>query len=237
MNQKILVGTDGSQAARGALAWTLARCGKNDEIEILYVVDDAYIQHSEVYQQEALKGATELVAKEVAYAQETNPDVSVTSNVVLGDPVAEIRGRSAAKDLVVIGSDKIGIMQGYLLGSRSIQIASSCDCAVAVIPQISIEGRSGVVVGVDGSEASKEAIAFAAAQADATGQPLIAVHAWVLPTVVAGDFVGVVEEHEAFKVEHEKTLSTSLAGLAEQYPDLEIQRKIVQDAPLRALHE
>ncbi len=47
----------------------------------------------------------------------------------------------------------------------------------------SIHGRSErIVVGVDGSACSKEALAWAARQAELTGCPLMAVTTWTLPT-------------------------------------------------------
>ena len=55
---------------------------------------------------------------------------------------------------------------------RALQIVTASDSPVAVIPQgQGPEGR-GVVVGVDGSEESLQAVAFAAAEADREGDEL-----------------------------------------------------------------
>jgi len=45
-----------------------------------------------------------------------------------------------------------------------------------------LEGRSRIVVGVDGSAASRYALAWAARQAELTGLQLVAVTVWVFPT-------------------------------------------------------
>ncbi|WP_457819773.1 universal stress protein, partial [Staphylococcus aureus] len=63
-------------------------------------------------------------------------------------------------------------------GVRGVRITAAAGCPVVVVPEVVSREHAGVVVGVDGSEASEKAIAFAAAEADRTGEGLTAVMTW-----------------------------------------------------------
>ena len=57
-------------------------------------------------------------------------------------------------------------------------LAAGAKCPVVVVPDFETAGRSGVVVGVDGSPVSEHALRFAAAEAHRVGEKLIAVSVW-----------------------------------------------------------
>ena len=69
---------------------------------------------------------------------------------------------SEEADLLVIGSDYTGT-GGPARGAHGVRIASGAHCPVVVVPDLEVAGRAGIVVGVDGSPISEQAIAFAAA--------------------------------------------------------------------------
>ena len=48
---------------------------------------------------------------------------------------------------MVVGTHKIGFLHGRVLGSRSVQITSTVPCSVAVIPEVDLRFRRGVVGG------------------------------------------------------------------------------------------
>jgi nucleotide-binding universal stress UspA family protein len=101
-----------------------------------------------------------------------------------------------------------------------------------------------IVVGVDGSEAAREAVRFAAAEARLRGATLVAVHAWRIPVSVAMPEPAVagypivhepaLEEIRAGLQEHgERALDEALAGI-EGVP---VERLVVEGAPAAALLE
>jgi nucleotide-binding universal stress UspA family protein len=91
-----------------------------------------------------------------------------------------------------------------------------------------------VVVAVDGTRNSEQAIAFA--EAAARDQRLVAVHTWtdsVVDTALLRhaeppDFVPA--QHQAFEL-----LAERLAGWQEKYPDVHVTSEVVRDHPSRAL--
>jgi nucleotide-binding universal stress UspA family protein len=97
-----------------------------------------------------------------------------------------------------------------------------------------------IVVGIDGSDASREALRWAAHEARLRSVPLVAVYAWLfvppqpmgdpgMLAMPAGDYPGQLDaEREAAEGVLEAAVSEAL-GVA---PDLSVERKLVEgDAP------
>jgi nucleotide-binding universal stress UspA family protein len=106
-----------------------------------------------------------------------------------------------------------------------------------VVPDVDVSKRSGVVVGVDGSPASEKAIAFAAAEADRLGEPLIAVSAWTPLEVPRNMAVYPAEYLENMEKLTAEALGLSLAGLSSRYPDLEIDRRVERGYPSQIIND
>lgn len=116
------------------------------------------------------------------------------------------------------------------------KIAAVAHCPVAVIPaEHQTVAGGGIVVGVDGSEASKKAIAYAAEVASFRGVPLVAVYAWMPPLTPGLEYLWSEELVSSQREAAEEAIAIGTAGLAERYPDLVIQREIVQAPPVAAL--
>ncbi|MCO4264224.1 universal stress protein [Pseudarthrobacter sp. MDT3-26] len=119
---------------------------------------------------------------------------------------------------------------------RALQVVMVSDSPVAVIPQgQGPEGR-GVVVGVDGSEESLQAVALAAAEADREGDELTAVlafrrPAWWIQRGMPGRGLA-----QAIQEEDKIVLAESVAGLTDKYPDLVVHQRLENDEdPAKAL--
>src|SRR5690606_2904686 len=93
----------------------------------------------------------------------------------------------------------------------------------------------GVVVGIDGSEAAKAAIEYAAQEASRRGVSLTAVYAWMPPLTPGLEYLWSEELVETQRSAAEEAIAIGTAGLADRYPDLEVERKIVQSPPVAAL--
>jgi len=88
-----------------------------------------------------------------------------------------------------------------------------------------------VVVGVDGSEASRAAVRWAAGEAQLRGVELLAVEAWEFsPLIFAADVPVALDELRASVTEH-------LAGVvADEVPDgVSARQLVVEQAPVPAL--
>lgn len=100
-----------------------------------------------------------------------------------------------------------------------------------------------IVVGVDGSDASREALRWAAEEAKLRSAPLVAVHAWsfVPPqpigdpgmlAVPAGDLPG---QLEAERRAAEGVLEDALAAALAAAPGIEVERKLLEGDAAEAL--
>ncbi len=117
-------------------------------------------------------------------------------------PATALLAAAEDADLLVVGTRGRGGFAGLLLGSVSQRCLTHAPCPVAVVPPTSdgdhTSGR--IVVGVDGSPASYDALTWAAAEARRRSARLDLVHAWVIPELLVPTgavFVGEAEELEA----------------------------------------
>ncbi|QGN49284.1 universal stress protein [Micromonospora sp. WMMD558] len=179
--------------------------------------------------------AERYVAEAVDEARKVFPELRVAGVVVDGAPTPVLLDEAREAALVVLGHRGLGGFAGLLLGSVTVQVSARAQCPVLVVRG---EPRADgpVVVGVDGSELSTEAIGFAFEEAARRDAPLVAVHAWLYPTPVGpGDILPLVYDLDAFGAEEERLLAESLAGFAERYPQVPVRHRLVRGSPGRVL--
>ncbi|MGC5022345.1 universal stress protein [Micromonospora sp. DT47] len=179
--------------------------------------------------------AEHLVEEAVAEAERTAPGVRVTGEIIDGEASAVLLGESPTAAMIVLGDRGLGGFAALILGSVAIQVGTYADCPVLVAR--GEEHPDGpVVVGVDGSPASRAAVEFAAEQASVHGTALRAVHAYTHPVSGGpGDMQPLVHDETQLRGEEERVLAESLAGLQERYPDVPISLDLVRERPVAAL--
>jgi nucleotide-binding universal stress UspA family protein len=181
--------------------------------------------------------AERCVAEAVAEAGKVAPEVAVSGAVVDGAATAVLLGEARDAALVVLGNRGLGGFAGLLLGSVAVQVSAHANCPVLVVRGES-RADGPVVVGVDGSALSQEAVRFAFEEAAWRGAELVAVHAWLYPTPVGpGDILPLVYDLDAFRDEEERTLAEAVAGWSERYPEVTVRQLLVRGSPARALVE
>ncbi|HSF26795.1 MAG TPA: universal stress protein, partial [Actinomycetes bacterium] len=165
----------------------------------------------------------------------------VTSEVVRA-PVAEALLKTASSDtaLLVVGSRGRGGFRSLLLGSTSMEVAAKSPCPVAIVRQgeMPSQRHGRVVVGVDGSELSKAAVAFAMVEASRRGAALEAITAWnrveaLPPGLIAAGVVEAMPTTEEIAL----GLSQTLAGWRERCPDVQVVQRVVVGHPGHVLTE
>lgn len=217
---RIVVGVDGSQAGRAALRWA---------------ADEARSRHAPVLLVHAGEdspgggSARTLLADAAEELRARAPEVEQDCRTSEGRPdVALLRASEDAALLVLGCHGESGARLGPVLGRVSVQAG----CPVVVVRDAPQDGRSSVVVGVDGSAVSQDAVGFAFAQAWRHDLPLVAVLA-VPPPFDA--FLPSLVELEQIRDTGRRHLSESLAGWAELYPGVPVSQVVSLDAPLLAL--
>lgn len=237
MAEKYIIGVDGSEQSRAALDWGLFRAAQTGaHVELLHVADDSFLSESVAFLSEAQKASEQMLEAEREYARASGFTGEITGTAVVGHPIVEVEEASKRASLVILGAHTGSKFAGSFFGTRAVKIAAISHCPVAVVP-LTVEGtpQPAVVVGVDGSDAAKKAIAFAAEEASFRGVPLVAVYAWMPPLTPGLEYLWSEELVESQRASAEEAIAIGTAGLATRYPDLKIERKIVQAPPVAAL--
>jgi nucleotide-binding universal stress UspA family protein len=129
----VLVGVDGSDQSRRALAWALPYAAKaGAPVEAIMTVprtDDAAETHAMMREAEATLAA--MVGDAVA---DVEPAPPVSFEVVVGDPAVVLVNASRTAHLVVLGSHGMSKISNPALGSVSTACIRMGSCPVLVIP-------------------------------------------------------------------------------------------------------
>ncbi|MFC9659976.1 universal stress protein [Nocardia sp. NPDC127606] len=235
-SKPVVVGVDGSQQSHIALRWAAEYAAHHHApLQLVYALE-APVDYgpglvAPIFDLEALRhhGESVIAAAAAAAAEITAPlsEVTISTEAVQGSAVAVLRSRSKSARLLVVGSRGLGALRRTLLGSVSTSLARHAACPVAVIPETEFDTSAPVVVGVDGSACSADAIALAFDEASRRGVGLIAVNAW-------SEFYR-YDARATMQIEAEAVLAESLAGYAEKYPEVLVDRVVVEDRPARAI--
>ncbi len=192
----IVVGMDGSKSAAAALKWALAEAtlhgGRATALLAWSWLDqyhaDAAIDFSPTYTEDDARAAL------ASWVEDAVGTVDAVELAVTCDlPATALLERGAEADLVVVGARGAGGFDGLLVGSVTDPVVERARTPVAVVRAPLPTTHGPIVVGVDGSKSSLDALRWAAAEAAARDVELQVVHAWHLPTMVASAWVPVVE--------------------------------------------
>ncbi|URN03057.1 universal stress protein [Actinomadura madurae] len=154
------------------------------------------------------------------------------------------RGQAAARlieagdsaDLIVLGPRGLGGFVGLVLGSVGAQVAAHAPCPVVIVRGEPVpppeQGDGRVVVGVDGSPASREALAMAFTEADAQGWDVHAVVAW--EEVPVREIPPLVDE-AGMRDAARAHLARLMIPARELHPEVKVQIDIVPGPPREVL--
>ncbi|MBF6542419.1 universal stress protein [Nocardia brasiliensis] len=240
INPPVVVGIDGSSPADEALRWAAVDAAHHDApLHIVFAVgaradfgpgvDFRRIDHDEYL---AACTTTLAAARRFATAAaEAVDELVVDTFMVEASPIPALLDRSKDARLLVVGAHGAGAFRRGLLGSVSTALARHAHCPVAIVPEperySARRVRGPVVVGVDGSPCSTRAVEIAFDEAFRRKVPVRAVLTW-------SEFHRYLPDAE-MQTEATALLSEALAGYADRYPDLVIERVIVKDQPANRL--
>lgn len=138
---------------------------------------------------EQVVAAEELLCETTVWVRDAYPDLIVSAKAVAASGGRALVEESESAALIVVGSRGAGGFPGVTLGSVADQVVTHARCPVVVVrndpgPAVGPEERS-VIVGIDGSHRSRDALAFAFDQAQARGLPLSVVYVWSVPEMAS----------------------------------------------------
>lgn len=242
----VVVGVDGSPSASHAVRWAAREAARRQAP--LVVLHSAPRVPARVPGPVGLpRGYAEAVAEQgrqwldaaADLARETAPEVEVTTELGSGAAAGQLVERSAAAQLVVLGSRGLGGFTGLLVGSIAVAVSTHGHCPVVVVRGSHPEpdGTGPVVVGADGSPASAVAVAFAFRAAASRGVPLVAVRTWADLAVDTGWGPGLGVGWEAVQAEELQLLEEQLADCRPRFPEVPVRSVVARDRPAHTLLE
>lgn len=135
--ERIVVGVDGSEAARGALVWAIDEARRrNAVVEAIHAWHQPFVSgYAELGEVDLGDYATEAEAMlSAAVATVDTTGVTVERKVMAGGPSQVLVEQAKGAALLVVGSRGRGGFSGLLLGSVSQQVAHHAPCPVVIIP-------------------------------------------------------------------------------------------------------
>src|SRR3954469_8851458 len=165
--QRIIVGYDGSDEARWAVLWAAdeaERTGSQLHIVNAYQIVWAGAYYSAAAEQSAAarEVGEQLVADITARVRERGTGIEVIG-ISMEAPAASalLELADTGAQLIVVGNRGAGGLTNLLMGSVSQQAATHAHVPVVVVRGPSAAEDGPVVVGVDGSTGSEDALALA----------------------------------------------------------------------------
>lgn len=247
-SKQIVVAVDGSEASKVAVQWAANAALKRQEKLLLvsaytmpqFLYADGQLPPQELYD-ELEAEAKSKIDEAVALAKEFNDELDIEVLTKESSPIDLLLDISQQAEMIVMGSRGLGGLSGLVMGSVSAAVVSHADCPVVVVRkdnQLTEANKYGpVVVGVDGSEISREALKVAFHEAAARGATLRAVHSW-LDAQIYTNYVGLVEAQSQLDghiTQHQELLSAELADLIKEYPQVDVEEIVERERPIQSL--
>lgn len=223
--EHIVLGYDGSEAARSALEWVAARAARRPiEVTVVVIADmfDAERPVIRAQQDEATQRLREL-------APTTRVDGRMFDGVMPGTIVKASRDA----DLLVIGVHTGRRLRAFLNGAIPLRVSTRSEVPVCLVPA-GWDGRDGAVaVGLSDDDSSDAALAFAVREAAASGRVLRIVHSWLMTAPGSPSATGA--PHPTAAAGHRARLQAVVEGITRSHPDVTVEPVLVRDNPAAAL--
>ncbi|WP_082127114.1 universal stress protein [Allosalinactinospora lopnorensis] len=237
----VVVGVEGSEADATTLAWAVGEAVRRGApLHLVHAQEfppwfarDRKLRESA--KEEAGARAEELLERTRALVHAREAAVLTESHFGWGAAAAVLSNAAREASLVVVGASRREDEHHLTLRPVARQVAAHAPCSVIVAHDPGERTADGsVVVGVDGSRISEEAVGFAFEEAAYRGTGVVAVMAWE-PEISAWpmlpDDVGSQRELAV------AALAESVAGWRDRYPDVALEQRVVQGHPVRTLLE
>lgn len=187
---------------------------------------------------EAEAAARTVLDQATIRARAGRPHLAVSAEIVDGAAAEALVAAAEGAQLIVVGNRGRGGFAELLLGSVSRYLTARAPCPVAVVRQTEEDGRGEIAVGVTGHPDQDPVLEFAFREAQLRHAALRAVHAWTHPAPTGpGDIQPFVYDVDSVGAEEARLLAESIAGRRENFPDVTLTERVVQEHPAKALIE
>lgn len=247
---RIVVGTDGSAAAKPAVDWAAQFAGMSKLPLVIMLVaptvptlsrSDLFnrMDYAESMVADVRRRSTQALNKEGQRVREAHPDLAVET-LLLEDTASYALARaSKTATFVIVGSrGHSAPVIARTLGGTSNAVAIHSRGPIVVVPEdVRLEADGPIVVGVDDSPESIEAIRLAVEFAHSSQRKLIAVHTWDAVPYLTSVLAGWTVDQSALGTGLEEMVKSLVSTQAAEYPDLEIEYVVEPGHPANVLVE
>ncbi|MYS86560.1 universal stress protein [Embleya scabrispora] len=248
----VVVGVDGTPAARLALVWAIDEADRRGlPLCLVHAWNGQAETAAEPFALETRPSALEtrqtsdevrrsagrrILDEAEALAAARHPRVPLDRVLVNGSPTAALSRSRPNAALIVVGSRHLSSAREVMTTRTiAVPIVAHARCPVVVVrePEHTSATPATVVVGVDGSRASVPAVAFAYEEASLRGATLSAVHVRRFDRLPA-----VASDVRAQQTKEGRIrLAETLAGWQERFPDVPTKHEVLFGHPVPALTE
>ncbi|WP_277034821.1 universal stress protein [Propionimicrobium lymphophilum] len=172
----------------------------------------------------------ELQAREVA------PAIEVSSILLEGDVAGSLVEITKKSETLILGKRGSGQASIFTLGGVADSVVTNAGGTVITIPHDFRERPGGpVLVGIDDDSRAKQTVRYAFEQADKLGAPLVVMHAWYAPPAASEATMVVLVDADEINEESHAFIQSTVAELAQEYPNVKVTSKVVNANPGDAL--
>jgi nucleotide-binding universal stress UspA family protein len=237
VSENLMVAVDNRGIGEAVVLWLTERAkASQDElaVEIVTVAElgwipagTAEVDYRNVYEQ-ALLEATERLRSEL-------PGFAIQSTMTWGVAAEQLVEASERADVLVLGSDKTGVVAGFVSGTLPLRVVAHSKCPVVVVPTGWTPGPSGVVVGLALEPSDDVVVEFAAQEARTAGVELRLLHSLPIPTGLLASDVVAPFTYSELRDSARRVMKVVVDELGARYPDLSVSTSTSDASASRAL--
>jgi nucleotide-binding universal stress UspA family protein len=238
IHRPVVVGVDGSPHGERALDWAAGEAElRGSPLVVLRAYPATFpAARSGVPGEPAVQPTSAIAATAehgctaaVEHIRLRHPGLPVRGDTVAGDARDALVEASDRAALLVVGARGLGRVRGLLMGSVSSHVSTKAHCPVVVVREAPSRSLTDlrVVVGVDGSTDSTEALRFAFEAASRRGAGLTVIHTWDLPVDQAAAPPPPLEQQQVEERER-AAVAQAMAGFAAEFPTVDVRRHVVR---------
>ena len=242
---ELVVGVDGSAGSPAAVRWAARIAAERHRgLRLVHALPELPVPgpHADPSYEQLQEAAGARGERVLAEAREIAAAAGAEAETVLRPerPADALLAEAAGAGMLVLGTPGLRPLGRILLGSVTVALTTHAPCPVALVRphpgEDDAPGEGPVVVGVDGTPASEDAIALAFEEASWRRARLIAVHCWREAFLTAVFEEGRWTMDSTAQAEHEgELLAQRLAGWHEKYPDVVVDRVVRAGHPAEEL--
>jgi len=242
MTKDITVGYDGSVPSSEAVSWAAAEAkARGAKLRIVSCYEIPYAAASitgwaatEAYDA-LLDGCRKGLAEMGDIVARTAPGIDIDLEPSAGPAASVLVENLESDDLVVVGASSHEGVAAFWLGSTPRHVVRHSPCPVVVVRGVGNRGGPDrVVVGIDGSPESRDALRWAGNEAELHGVGLLVVHAWMYPYLTVD--TASAQARDLANIDAACVLERAVESAREEF-GIDVDGELVEAGPLTALLE